>query len=170
MEKTESDKGWRELKYDWCIDNFASLMNNNVGQGLVGDSFTIDSTKWHFVLHPNGTNQDSRHFLSLWLFNDNQEELSIEYQVFVGEKLLKSLKANKIKPGQGNGILKLVSHIQILEKNFLNEKGQLALTVKIYKETEKDYDTDKANDIAISQTFNSELNPQKVGQGRIDNF
>jgi len=131
----KKNKNVTELNFTWYIDNFSSLMRNNVGDGIMSDTFSIDKTQWHFLLHPNGTNEECKHFVSLWLFSDNKEEIFIEYQVSIGEKLLKSVELNLVKPRQCHEISKLVSHIDILDKNLLDKNGQLILTAKISKDT-----------------------------------
>ena len=53
---SKKDKNVIELNFTWYIEHFGSLISNNVGDGIVSDTFSIDQTQLHFVLHPNGTN------------------------------------------------------------------------------------------------------------------
>ena len=129
-----SKKVMIEFNYSWTIDNFNTLMNVNAGQGIRSDTFLFDQTKWHFILHPNGSNAASKNFVSMWLFNDSvTEEIFVEYQMTIGEQVYRKVDTY-IKPGHGNGTLRLVSHGDILRNNFLDDKGRLVVNVTLYKQ------------------------------------
>lgn len=71
----------QHLSYEWTIDDFASYFSYDatepVPECFTSKSFTFqgaDRPKFHLTLHPNGVDDSSRGFLSLFLHLEKAEE------------------------------------------------------------------------------------------------
>lgn len=75
----------QRLSYEWTIDDFASYFfydaTEPVPEYFSSQSFSFqgaDKPKFHLTLHPNGINESSRGYLSLFLHMEKAEEADQE--------------------------------------------------------------------------------------------
>jgi len=85
---------------EFIIDNFENHMKKD--SSLQSHQFTVDGTLWHIDVNPESEREDSKDHLSVFIHNDNEEDLTVKAKVDISGDV-GELDGVKIKGENGCG-------------------------------------------------------------------
>ena len=133
-----------DFQVEWKIKNWATVKRK---QYLSSDKFTIGDFTWFFGLYPDGDNEDSKGYVSIYLFADlttlpKGKFISLDFEIIIVHPTnpRNSLKKDfttvfPVKGGQGWGDRKTVKSIKIEEDGFLKQDTLTVSAVMTVKKT-----------------------------------
>eukprot|EP00092_Neocalanus_flemingeri_P089578 GFUD01113352.1.p1 GENE.GFUD01113352.1~~GFUD01113352.1.p1 ORF type:complete len:337 (-),score=83.23 GFUD01113352.1:172-1182(-) len=117
------------MSFEFIIDNFEDRMKNPKSKLLKSRQFTVKDSLWHVEVRPNNSDLDGyKGYVGVFIYNDNQQELTVTCNFKVGS-LTKKFENKKLGVKTDWGFDKFASHQKCQEE--LLQNGNLEVKVDI---------------------------------------
>ena len=95
------------------IKNFARVMGGfKPGMCIESDSFMLGDIPLSIMVYPNGDKEENKGHVSLFLYNDGDENISVKGQLITELRTMDFDYTETLKPCGGDGVDNFLTHAQ----------------------------------------------------------